>query len=305
MRISRSAQISSILSDSRCEICGSKDSRQLFATKDRLAVSLEAFRIAECATCGVLRTLPEMSVDELEKFYPNDYWGGVPSEKWIQASQSDKTDFVRKCHLEGGRILDVGCGAGFFLRALPKKHWLRYGVEIGNEAANAAAQILGDENIFTGRLSQAKFADESFDTVTFWSALEHTNEPRANLLEARRIVKRGGTLIVQVPNAASYQARIFKGDWFALDAPRHRYHFTLQTLQRVLVETGFEIYLTTFHSKVHNSHALRQSLKAKLWDQSPLHRGLFLLSIPFLKPFDLFMSANWKGATMTIAARAV
>ncbi len=303
--MSSSSQISSNFQNRRCDICGSKDWRQLFVTYDRLRISEESFQIVECADCGVLQTLPEMSEDDLAKFYPNDYWGGEPSEKWIQSSQSDKTDFVKRCHLEGGRILDVGCGAGFFLQALSEKKWLRYGVEIGVEAASAAANILGSENIFKGTLVEAKFEGAFFDVVAFWSALEHTNAPRANLIEARRILKPGGTIIVQVPNAASYQAEIFKGDWFALDAPRHRYHFNLQTLKRVLEDTGFEIYLSTFHSKVHNSHALRQSLKAKLWHKSLPKRATFLLTIPFLKPFDFSMSSLNKGATMTVAARAI
>jgi 2-polyprenyl-3-methyl-5-hydroxy-6-metoxy-1,4-benzoquinol methylase len=300
-----SSQIPFTLANHRCEVCGAKNWRQLFSTADRLHLSAERFSIIECAQCKVWRTLPEMSEEELGQFYPNDYWGGEPTEEWIQASQSDKTDFIRQCQLEGGRILDVGCGAGFFLRALSEKSWRRYGVEIGNEAAGAAAKVLGEEHIFKGTLIESKFEKASFDVVTFWSALEHTNEPRTNLLEARRILKPGGTVVIQVPNAASYQAKFFKGDWFSLDAPRHRYHFNLQNLKQILEATGFAIYCSTFQSKVHNSHALRQSLKAKLWHKSFPKRAAFLLSIPLLKPFDFFMSGSDKGATMTVAARAL
>lgn len=300
-----SPQISSTSPGNRCDVCGAKDWRQLFATSDRLRLSTEPFSIIECAQCKVWRTLPEMSEEELGQFYPNDYWGGEPTEEWIQNSQSDKTDFIKQCQLEGGRILDVGCGAGFFLRALPEKSWLRYGVEIGSEAAKAAAASLGQEHIFQGTLIESKFEKASFDVITFWSALEHTNEPRMNLVEARRIMKPGGTIVIQVPNAASYQAKIFKGNWFSLDAPRHRYHFNLQNLKQILEATGFTIYHSTFQSKVHNSHALRQSLKARLWHKSIPKSAAFLLAIPLLKPFDFFMSGSDKGATMTVAARAI
>jgi 2-polyprenyl-3-methyl-5-hydroxy-6-metoxy-1,4-benzoquinol methylase len=299
-----SSQISSTLSQNQCDVCGTQDWRQLFTTVDRLHLSAQQFSIIECAQCKVWRTLPEMSEEELGQFYPDDYWGGEPTIEWIQASQSDKTDFVKQCQLEGGRILDVGCGAGFFLQALPEKSWLRYGVEIGHEATIAAAHALGKEHIFKGTLIESKFEKASFDVVTFWSALEHTNEPRSNLLEARRILKPDGTIIIQVPNTASYQAKIFKGDWFSLDAPRHRYHFNLQNLKQILEATGFTIYHSTFQSKVHNSHALRQSLKAKLWHSSIPGRLAFLLAIPLLKPFDFLRSGSHKGATMTVAARA-
>lgn len=303
--MSNSQQNSSTTTGQPCELCGSCLQRSLFTTKDRLKISEALFQIVQCENCSAWRTLPEMSETELGKFYPNDYWGGEPTDDWIRTSQADKTEFIDDCQLSGGRLLDVGCGAGFFLRALGQAQWQAYGVELGEEAAKAAIQVFGVDHIFKGTLLQAKFAEAFFDVVTFWSALEHTNEPQANLLEARRILKPGGTLIIQVPNASSYQARYFKGDWFSLDAPRHRFHFSLPALQKVLQETGFAIYHSTFHSRVHNLHALRQSLKARLWHQSLAGRAAFLLAIPFLKPFDYFMSARDQGATLTVAAKAV
>jgi ubiquinone/menaquinone biosynthesis C-methylase UbiE len=146
-----------------------------------------------------------------------------------------------------------------------------------------------------------------FDVVTLWSALEHTNHPRANLRKARRITKLGGSVIVQLPNAASYQSRMFGGNWFALDVPRHRYHFTLPLLTRLLSESGFEVYKVTFRSKAHNSHAMRQSLKMKLIgdDKTLVGKLLFGLLIPSIKPLDWLMTMLTEGATLTVAARAV
>lgn len=291
-----------------CDLCGSTTVRELYTAKDRLRNTGEQFQIVECCGCGVLRTLPDMSEVELAEYYPDDYWGGPePSDKWIADSQSDKTSFLSASGLLGGKILDVGCGAGFFLRAIDSKKWDRYGVELSPAAAQVAERSLGRGHVFSGTLTQSSWDDSSFDVVSFWSALEHTNEPRANLREARRIIKSGGSLIVQLPNVASYQARFFGGDWFALDAPRHRYHFTLNTLDRLLSETGFHIYEKSYYSRAHNSHALRQSLKTTLVsrDSGVLKRALFLLSIPLIKPFDWAMTAIGDGATLTIAARAV
>ena len=290
-----------------CGICGAASARELYTARDRLRNSERPFIVARCEGCGVLRTLPEMGEGELSFFYPNDYWGGEPSLDWIRNSQAEKTSFLAACVPRGGRLLDVGCGAGFFLRALDPTTWDPFGVEISRAAADAAERVIGLGRIFNGTLLDSACEDGYFDVVTFWSALEHTNEPRDNLIEARRILKRGGTLIVQVPNAASYQARWFGGDWFALDAPRHRYHFTPAALARLLGETGFEGYRTSFHSKAHNAHALRQSLKARLYapPAGALRRAGFLASIPFIKPFDYLMSALERGATLTVAARAV
>ena len=290
-----------------CGICGATSARELYTARDRLRNSEHLFIIARCDGCGVMRTLPEMSDDELAYYYPSDYWGGEPSLDWIRKSQAEKTRFLAACEPRGGRLLDVGCGAGFFLRALDPKVWDPFGIEISKAAASAAERVIGPLRIFNGTLIESACEDEYFDVVTFWSALEHTNEPRDQLNEARRIIKRGGTLIVQVPNAASYQARWFGGDWFALDAPRHRYHFAAATLTDLLGATGFAVYRTSFHSKAHNPHALRQSLKARLYapPANRLRRAAFLALIPFMRPFDFLMSAAGRGATLTVAARAV
>src|SRR5262245_50525610 len=296
-----------------CAVCGSTSARELYTARDRLSNTDQSFTIARCLGCGVLRTLPEMTDAELASYYPDDYWGNAdePSQQWIESSQSEKTHFINR--LIGGSalgrssILDVGCGAGFFLRALNSKKWDRYGVEISPTAATLAEQALGGGHVFAGGLIDAAWPDLKFDVVTLWSELEHTREPRANLKEAKRIIKRGGSLIVQLPNAGSYQSRLFGGDWFALDAPRHRYHFTLPVLEQLLSGTGFEVYRVSYFSKSHNAHALRQSLKRKLLGRQAgaFYRAVFLLSSPLIKPFDLLMSAVGSGATLTVAAESV
>lgn len=293
---------------SSCSVCGSTTATELYNAKDRLRNSDDLFRIAQCE-CGVLRTLPAMTDAELARFYPGDYWGGEanPTQRWIEKSQSDKRQFLSRCGLAGGSILDIGCGSGFFLRALDPAKWDRFGVETGEAASSATERAIGSGRVFTGELMQSRWPDSKFDLVTFWSALEHTNDPRANLLEARRVIRSEGSIVIQVPNAASYQARAFRGGWFALDVPRHRYHFTPRVLARLLSETGFEMYRATTFSKAHNSHALKQTLKAKLVTSSSsrISHARFHLAVPFVKPFEGMMSLLGRGATLTVAARAL
>lgn len=296
-----------------CGVCGATHARELYTATDRLGNSAEVFLIARCEGCGVLRTLPDLDQSELARYYPSDYWGADadPPQQWISRSQSDKLRFLRRCGLNGGRVLDVGCGGGFFLRALDPTRWDRFGVETGSRAAEVAAARLGCDRVFTGTLSDVQAEaglgfGGSFDVITLWSVLEHTIEPRAELATARRLIEPGGTLIVQAPDAAGYQARLFRGKWFALDAPRHRYHFSADTLEALLDRSGFEPYYTTSFSKAHNAHALRQSLRTVLAaDRSAAGFGVFLVTIPLIRPVDLLMTAVAGGATMTVAARAV
>ena len=288
-------------SRSPCDICGSAGTVDLYDSYDRLGSEVRAFTIARCLGCGVLRTLPEMSDSELAEFYPDHYWGEEPTQEWITMSQSEKTAVLDRAAPEGGRILDVGCGSGYFLRALKEDKWERFGVEIGLEAAAAARKHLGDSNVVEGSLTDSRFDNESFDAITFWSSLEHMNHPSRALAEAQRILKPTGKLVIQVPNAASYQSKLFKGSWFSLDAPRHRYHFSVAVLRRFLKDHGFAIEQITFSSKEHNAHALRQSLKSKLF-KPVFGRAGYLLIKPFTTPVDKTLSKLGHGATITLVA---
>jgi len=287
---------------SPCDICGGVELKDLYVAQDRLGSDRRQFTISQCGGCGVLRTFPVMSDIELAEFYPDEYWGEEPSKEWIVKSQSEKTSFLDETPVHGGRILDVGCGSGYFLRALDGRRWDRFGVETGSAAVEAARRHLGDENVVEGSLGDSQFDNESFDVITFWTSLEHMNHPRAALREAQRVLKAHGRLIVQLPNAESYQSRLFKGNWFALDAPRHRYHFSEEVLRRFLDENGFAIEKITFSSKEHNAHALRQSLKAKL-SAPVVGRAAYLLIKPFTTPVDTLISNRGHGATITLIAK--
>ena len=282
--------------DGPCGICGSSSTEVMFEAVDRLSATREKFQIVRCLHCTVLRTLPAMSEAELGSYYGDEYWGTEPTEQWIQRSQAEKLKFLKANGPSGGSLLDVGCGAGYFLRALDKRAWKLYAIETGKIAAAMTASYLPSGRVHEGSILDCAFPPESFDVITFWSSLEHTNEPRRSLEAAHRLLKQDGKLIIQVPNAGGYQLRLFKGNWFALDAPRHRFHFSEQSIGNLLTGSGFTIETISSNSKEHNLHALRQSMK------SSFRRIPYLLLKPFTWPIDTLLSKTKHGATLTLSA---
>jgi SAM-dependent methyltransferase len=285
-----------------CPVCGGVDHEPLFAAPDRLGLVEDRFEVRRCRACGLGLTWPPATEDGLARFYPDEYWGesAEPEQAWIERTQREKTALVDRHRPGGGRLLDVGCGAGFFLRALDPARWVRWGVEISPRSARVAERHVGAGRVAAGRLGDAELGTEPFDVVTFWASLEHVVDPRGDLERARRLLGDGGLVVVQVPNFASYQARRYGADWFALDLPRHRWHFTPETLWRLLGETGFEPFETRYRSETHDAHALKQSLKARLVAQgAPLGRLRYYAAAPFLKVADRIGG----GATLTVTAR--
>src|SRR5690606_36293528 len=99
------------------------------------------------------------------------------------------------------------------------------------------------QNVTTGYLETAGFPEESFDAVILMEVIEHLGDPRAMLTHCRRVLKRGGILLVTTPNLASWTARIMGARWDGLDLNAmggHVSFFSPGSIRRIAERTGFD-----------------------------------------------------------------
>ncbi|MEI9866646.1 MAG: class I SAM-dependent methyltransferase [Limisphaerales bacterium] len=148
--------------------------------------------------------------------------------------------------LPPGRVLDVGCGNGGFLHLMHQLGWSGTGVDFDPKAIeNAQAKYGPALTLLNTDLSQAHFPDNSFDVVTMSHVIEHVPNPAALLMEARRVLKPGGRLVVTTPNIQSFGHRKFQDCWWGLDAPRHLQIFTLAALKQCACKASFTVVNVT------------------------------------------------------------
>jgi SAM-dependent methyltransferase len=161
-------------------------------------------------------------------------WLLLPEVVHLKINQKSILPFLGE-----GKLLDVGCGPGVNLSRFKDYGWETYGVEFSPLAAEQARKKTGSR-VFEGDLLSAGFKDRYFDVVFFSHSLEHMYDPKNMLQETRRILKDNGRLIVCVPNAGCWEAKIFSRWWIPWDLPRHLYHFDRVTLNDLLERTGFK-----------------------------------------------------------------
>jgi SAM-dependent methyltransferase len=146
-----------------------------------------------------------------------------------------------------GRLLDMGCGLGFFLRATsahPK--WERYGCEISPSAARYAREKLG-QNVICTRLEDADLPFGSFDIVTLWDVLEHILQPDPLLRRCHALLRQGGICFVRSPNISVHLprarlARVLRTTPSSVGylQPRHHlHHYSMASIRRLLELNGF------------------------------------------------------------------
>jgi SAM-dependent methyltransferase len=191
----------------------------------------ESFAIHACTRCGLGHTLPQPA--ELGPYYRPAYYGnrhGLTLRRCLDRRLGFLAAALPKG--AGKRLLDVGCGDGSFLLAASRAGWQVAGTELSPETARGKGLQVREDI--------ARFTEEgAFDCITMWHTLEHMRDPQSVLRHAHRLLKTDGKLLVAVPDAGGWQARIFGWNWLHLDVPRHLYHFSKDSLDYGLRAAGF------------------------------------------------------------------
>jgi SAM-dependent methyltransferase len=146
-----------------------------------------------------------------------------------------------------GRLLEVGCAAGWLLKHAAERGWVAQGVEL-SAAAAAHARSIGVD-VVQGDLFEASLPSASFDLVYMGDVLEHVPDCRRTLAEVARVLRSGGYLYLRGPITTNSMARRLAlatmgraGRTIVLrEPPYHLWEFTPRPLRRLLGATGFEL----------------------------------------------------------------
>ena len=160
-----------------------------------------------------------------------------------------------------GRLLEIGCGSGKRLSRLAALGWQVEGQEV-DEKAWAAAKAKYPFHVHLGELKKLGLAADSFDAVVMNHVIEHVHAPVELMEEARRLIKPGGMLILNTPNAESQEHGIFKDRWFSLDPPRHLHLFSPRSLSLLARSSGFAKH-ETWTTSVNSDYVAASSLKIR------------------------------------------
>lgn len=224
-----------------CIICGVDDARAVWCEG--------ALQVVRCNRCGLLYHNPVAAAESYDADYYADevktrrggYYG-----TYVHAKDEQRLDEIARFK-QGGRMLDVGCAFGFFLKHARDRGWDVTGVDVSEHSLAHARDELGILNLHCGPLQDLNLDAAQFDLITCWDAVEHFPNPRIVVTEMRRLLNDEGMLVMEAPNEFRSLARVV---WSVRNRrppvpvtlpPTHLFFFDHKTIHAFLDACGFRI----------------------------------------------------------------
>jgi len=198
---------------------------------------------ARCSACSLVQQHP----------VPTDL-GALYADYPIHAGKSGLHEWFRRVVLKGvyfdprnlpagSRLLDFGCGDGWFLDSIKKAGVGCEGYEFQPDHARRLSAQLGLP-VFSETDHLARERAGAYQAITLHYVLEHVANPRATLASLAPLLAPGGLLYILVPNVESWEGRLFARRWHGLDPPRHISFPTPSVMQTLAADAGLLLETT-------------------------------------------------------------
>ncbi len=232
----------SVLEITPCPICKSSNMSVLH--------TFEPFKVVSCRNCRLIYLNPRLKESDMMRAYQaNEYFSdsgnsGYQYVDYISQEESMRMTFrrflaeLKKHDIASGRLLELGCGYGYFLDEA--KHFFSYlaGTELSQEAGDYARKISGAD-VYIGDLSSLPDELREFNLIVTINVIEHIYNPAEFILSLKKRLKEGGRIIIATPDIGSIWYKIMQRRWSSFKIPEHVVYYSKSTLTSLLLRTGF------------------------------------------------------------------
>ena len=220
------------------------------ANKTRPFIREGEWQYLRCVNCGLIFLEPQPSKGFLHSHYrdylPADLQGIESWRKLMGQVFAKSASLIQQVIPLPGRLLDIGCGYGFFLEEMARLGWQVEGIEISATGIRYAREKLG-LNVSDRPLPRPDWQDNCYDVITLFYVIEHLQNPRDVLREAHRLLRSGGLLLLRWPHTAPIATilRPWAKRMKLYQAPSHLFDFSPVTIYKILDQLDFREIRTT------------------------------------------------------------
>jgi 2-polyprenyl-3-methyl-5-hydroxy-6-metoxy-1,4-benzoquinol methylase len=214
----------------------------------RAAWQYGAYRIFECPHCAAQFVHPMQAacVDYYQARYANvgsDLLSGQIHPGFKNTAEKIKAIVARYLTADQRRVIDIGCGPGYYLSQLKPLGFDELGIDFNPDMVRFAKEKMG-VNAMVGRIEDVINMSARFDLALLTHVLEHVEDPPGLLHSIRQLLKPHGILFVEVPNRRRFTLRrsLEKGQFIDGEYPPHHLTFwSKQSLSNALRRAEYEV----------------------------------------------------------------
>jgi 2-polyprenyl-3-methyl-5-hydroxy-6-metoxy-1,4-benzoquinol methylase len=226
----------------------------------RIIHQKDHWKYLRCLNCDLVSLDPRPSQKELMSNYLN-YLPIQPKE--IEAWEiMMRPVIVKSANLiesrvraGSGRLLDIGCGYGYFLKEMKSRGWMVEGIEI-SQTGRQYARDKWNIDVHSQSLENLNIPENSFEVITLFYVIEHVLDPLSLLIEMKRVIKPGGLILLRWPHSTPI-VRMLGPLSQKLDlyhTPYHLYDFSPKTMEKMLKSCGFAEIETMIYGNTRSSN---------------------------------------------------
>lgn len=231
-------------------------------TDKRLLFIKNGYPVIDCITCDRRFSEIQESKSHLETVYSDKYFfdgkDGYPNylvEREILINYGIYFANKMERNIKPGKILDVGCAAGFILKGFENSGWKGYGIEPNETMASFGRNEL-KLNIHTGSLEDFH-TDIRFDLITLIQVIGHFYDVDKAMNNISKLLITNGLILVESWNMNSLIAGIFGKFWHEYSPPSVINWFSEKSLNKLFTDYGFELVDSGYPAKrINLKHAL-------------------------------------------------
>jgi len=200
------------------------------------------YRVVESA--GSIRLRPLPAEKDLRRYY--EAYHHRLAERFDRRREQQRLRAIKRFR-SSGRLLDVGAGRGYFVKAaLAEGSFRAEGVELSKYACRWAQKHLGLK-LIQGDFLSLKLTPKSYQVITLHSTLEHFPEPRRVLSKTVSLLKPGGLLVFSVPNLDSFEFFLAKHSPYPYTGfiLEHLHYFNHRLVRKLLADFRLKPLLIT------------------------------------------------------------